>query len=289
MSRIVVFLATACVLIGATLSSAADLDDQLDKRLRGSWATLEVEVYSSCSSTYSDNKVGAAGVASKADRRFSAGELVKIDKIKVKRARVDLLTSLKEPILVTTKDGPFELYHERDCKAQLIFEVSRDVIKTRDVDAVLAVISSALTTHSTIDAAKESDGWNGRQRDPFPPDYDQTLVHYEIWKAEQINAAVAAAIEKATIEAAEAAEDIERDADYLDGFAAGAEEQQSLDIDDCDRLIDASFSTYKERPASDHSAKWKRGHEDGQSLVYHVHVLRELRRCFVPVPQTPHP
>ncbi len=289
MSRIDAVLAAACVLFGAIMSSAADLDDQLDKRLRGSWATLEVEVYSSCSSTYSDNRVGAAGVASKADRRFSAGELVKIDKIKVKRSRVDLLTSLEEPVLVMTKDGPFELYHERNCKAQLIFEVPRDVIKTRDVDAVLAVIDSALTTHSTRGAAVESGGWNGRKRDPFPPDYDQTLVRYEIWKAEQINAAVAARIEKATIEAAEAAEDIERDADYLDGFAAGAEEQQSLDIDDCDRLIDASFSSHKERPASDHSTKWKRGHEDGQSLVFHVYLLRKLRRCFVPIPASPPP
>jgi len=289
MSRIVVFLATACVLIGATMSSAADLDDQLDKRLRGSWATLEVEVYSSCSSTYSDNKVGAAGVASKADRRFSAGELVKIEKVKVKRARVDLLTSLEEPVLVMTKDGPFELYHERDCKAQLIFEVPRDVIKTRDVDAVLAVISSALTTHSTIGAAKESADWNGRERDPFPPDYDRTLLRYETWKAEQTNAAVSAGIEKASAEAAEVAEDIERDVDYLDGFAAGVEEQQSLDIDDCDRLIDASFSSFKDRPPSDNTAKWKRGYEDGQSLVFHLYLTRELRHCFVPVPQTPHP
>lgn len=289
MSRIVLFLATACVLVGAAMSSAADLDDQLDKRLRGSWATLEVEVYSSCSSTYSDNKVGAAGVASKADRRFFAGELVKIDKIKVKRARVDLLTSLEEPVLVMTKDGPFELYHERGCKAQLIFEVPRDVIKTGDVDPVLAVISSALTTHSTIGAAKESDGWNGRQRDPFPPDYDQTLALYERWKAEQINTAVMEGIEKGTAEAAEVAEDIERDADYLDGFAAGAEEMQSLDIDDCDRLIDASFSSFKDRPPSDKTAKWKRGYKDGQSLVFHLHLTRELRHCFVPVPSTPHP
>ena len=287
MSRFLISLTLAGLLAATLPTSAADLDDQLNSRLKGGWAVLEVEVYSSCSSTYSDNTVGAAGVASKAGRRFAVGEVVKINKIKVKRSRVDLLTTLSEPVLVKSQDGPFELYNERTCKAQLIFEVPRSVIKTRDVDAVLAVISSALTTHSTIGAARESADWNGRQRDPFPPDYDQTLARYERWKAEQINAAVAAAIEKATIEAAEAAEDIERDADYLDGFAAGAEEQQSLDIDDCDQLIDASFSTYKERPASDHSAKWKRGHEDGQRLVFYVHMLRQLRHCFVPVPNSP--
>ena len=73
-------------------------------------------------------------------RRFDAGELVKIDKVKVKRSRVDLLTTFSEPVLVASQDGPFELYHERECKAQLIFEVPRTVIKTGNADAVLTVI-----------------------------------------------------------------------------------------------------------------------------------------------------
>ncbi len=289
MSRPVIALTMACILLGTFEAATADLDDQLDGHLRGAWATLKVEVYSSCSSTYSDNRIGAAGVASKADRRFDAGELVKIDKIKVKRSRVDLLTTFSESILVTSQDGPFELYQERECKAQLIFELPREVIKSGDVDAALAAIGSALTVFASQSASMDSSDWNGREREPYPDDYEQTFARYERWKAEQINAAVTAGIEAATSEATEAADDIERDADYLDGFAAGAEEQQSLDIDDCDRLIDASFSTYKERPASDHSAKWKRGHEDGQRLVYPLYLLRELRNCFVPVPDVPAP
>ena len=289
MSRPVIALTMACILLGTFEAATADLDDQLDGHLRGAWATLKVEVYSSCSSTYSDNRIGAAGVASKADRRFDAGELVKIDKIKVKRSRVDLLTTFSESILVTSQDGPFELYQERECKAQLIFELPREVIKSGDVDAALAAIGSALTVFASQSASMDSSDWNGREREPYPDDYEQTFARYERWKAEQINAAVTAGIEAATSEATEVADDIERDADYLDGFAAGAEEQQSLDIDDCDRLIDASFSTYKERPASDHSAKWKRGHEDGQRLVYPLYLLRELRNCFVPVPDVPAP
>lgn len=291
MSRFVVAFATLCILLVAFHAAAGDLDDRLDGKLRGAWAILEHEVYSSCSGTYSDNRVGAAGVASKASRRFDAGELIKIDKVKVKRSRVDLLTTFSEPVLDSTQDGPFELYSERECKAQLIFELPRAVIKSGDADAVMAAIGSALTLFSSSRAAMDAVDWNGREREPYPDDYEQTLVLHEIWKAEQTNAAVAAAIEKATSESAEVAEDIERDPDYLDGFAAGAEKQQSLTIDDCARLIDASFSSFKDRPPSDKkaNAKWKSGFSDGQSLVFHLYLLDELRHCFVPVPPPPLP
>lgn len=69
----------AITLMVAAYSSASDLGDRLDRELKGGWGVLEVEVYSACGNTYSDNEVGAAGVASKARNRFAAGELVKID------------------------------------------------------------------------------------------------------------------------------------------------------------------------------------------------------------------
>ncbi len=217
--------------------------------------------------------------------------MVKIDKVKVKRSRVDLLTTFSEPVLVASQDGPFELYHERECKAQLIFEVPRAVIKTRDADAVLTTIRSALTLYSSQSAAMDSADWNGRQRRPYPEDYEQTLARHEIWKAEQTNTAVAAAIDRSITEAASAAEDIDDDPDYLAGFAAGAEKMQDLQLGGCDQLIDASFSSFKDRPPSDKkaNAKWKSGFEDGQSLVFHLYLSRELQHCFVPVPHTPHP
>jgi hypothetical protein len=289
MARFVGAISTVFILLVAFHTTAGGLDDELDGKLRGAWAVLTHEVYSSCSGTYSDNQVGAAGVSSKASRRFEAGELVKIDKVKVKRSRVDLLTTFSESILVATQDGPFELYHERECKAQLIFEVPRAVIKSRDAAAVLAAIGSALTLYPSQSAAFDAADWNGRERDPYPEDYDLTLVRHKSWKAEQTNTAIAAGIDKATAKAAEAADDIERDAEYLDGFAAGAEELQSLDIDDCARLIDASFSSIKERPPSDKNAKWKQGFEDGQSLVFHLYLVRELRHCYVPLPPAPLP
>ena len=284
MERICALVTTVAFLFGAGSVSASKVGDELDRRLKGAWAVLDVEVYSSCSGTYSDNTIGDAGVASKASRRFEAGELVKIDKIKVKRARVDLLTTLAEPVLVPRHDGPFELWDERECKAQLIFEVGRSTIKRGSAEEIMASLTAAMTPHGSLGSARDSDGWNGRERRPYPDDYDRTLAGYEVWKAEQINAAVAAGIEQAIDEAAVVAHEIEQDAEYLDGFAAGVEEMESLNIDDCSRLIDASFSSFKERPPSGNTSTWDRGFDDGQSLVFHLHVSRELRHCFVPVP-----
>ena len=289
MRRISAVAIAVALIFGAGTVSASRLDDDLDRRLRGAWATLGVEVYSSCSGTYSDNTISNAGVASKAARRFEAGELVKIDKIKVKRARVDLLTTFAEPVLVSHNDGPFELWEERECKAQLIFEVGRATIKRGNADEIMALLAAAMTTYGSRDSARSSDGWNGRERRPYPDDYDRTLARYEAWRAEQTNTAVAAGIEKAVDEAAHAAEEIEQDADYLDGFAAGVEEMESLDINDCARLIDASFSSFRERPPSGKTSTWDRGFDDGQSLVFHLYLSRELRHCFVPVHMTPDP
>ena len=289
MSRFFVAFATLCIPLVAFHAAASDLDDRLDGKLRGAWAILEHEVYSSCSGTYSDNQVGAAGVASKASRRFDAGELIKIDKVKVKRSRVDLLTTFSEPVLVSTQDGPFELYNERECKAQLIFEVPRAVIKTRDADAVLAAIESALTLFPSSSAAMEADNWNGREREPYPDDYERTITRHEIWKAEQINAAVAAGIDRSISEAASAAEDIDDDTDYLAGFAAGAEKMQEIHLGDCDQLIDASFTSLKKSPPSDKGKEWKRGFSDGQSLVFHTGLARDLKGCYVRVPGPPLP
>jgi len=284
--RLLMVLAIVCASVSA---AASDLEDRLRARLKGAWATIDVEVYSNCSSTYSDNHMGPAGVTSKADRRFEPGELAKIDKVKVKRSRVDLLTTLAVRVLTPYTDGPFELYNVLECQVQLIFDVPRSVIKSGDTDAVFEAIDRALTTHADQDSAMDSSQWNGRRRQPFPEDYDLTLARHQRWKAEQTNAAVATGIDRASEKAADIADDIDRDPDYLDGFAAGAEEMRHIHLDDCEDLIDASFYSWDEDPPSDMSATWKRGFDDGQRLVFHLILLRELRHCYVPVPADPAP
>ncbi len=263
---------------------AATLDDQLDRELRGAWAVLDVEVYSGCTSTYSDNTVGAAGVAAKAAYRFTPGELVKIDKVKLKRSRVDLLVTLAIPTLMSTTDGPFELYNPAECRAQLIFEVPREELKSGDAAAILARIQRSLKPFPSLAAAQASDRWNGRETEPLPPDYDLTLQRHAAWQAEQTNAAVEEGIHNALSRASRLAEGMSDDADYLQGFGTGAEKMSDLSVTTCSSLLSASFSTYRGRAPKDHPDRWRDGYDDGQELVFNVLVAERLGACRVPVP-----
>lgn len=287
MTRAKFILSTALLLSTAVAATASDLNDALDRRFAGAWATTAVEVYSGCSGTYSNNDIGPAGVISKAARRFAPGELIKIDKVKVKRSRIDLLVTLAEPVLVPWTDGPFTLFDERQCKAQLIITVPRSVIKTGDVVAAAEACNSAVTAHHSRRAAIDSGQWNGRRRRPLPADYDHTVALHERWKAEQTNTAVTAKMDDAAEEAADVADDIERDPEYLDGFAAGIEKMHRSGPSSCSSLVEASFSTWRDSPPSGQNSAWKRGWEDGQRLAFNVHLLDELRHCFVEIPSDP--
>jgi hypothetical protein len=284
--RVALFAAT---LMASGFSSASELGDRLDRELKGGWGVLEVEVYSACGGTYSDNEVGAAGVASKARHRFVSGELVKIDNVKVKRQRVDLMLTLDAPLRVSRMDGPFELYDQRSCKVQLIVYVPREMVKSADLDGLLAEVRKTVTLYPSRDDAELSDDWNGREMEPFPDDYEETLHRHTVWKAEQTNAAVRAGIDQALSEAAEAVEGLDDDADYLAGFGEGAEKMGEFSITSCDSLLSISFTSYRKTAPSDQSRGWKDGWNDGQKLVFHVLVADRLRSCMVPVPGPPLP
>jgi hypothetical protein len=277
----------SCVVAITFLTSptwASELGESLNRELAGGWAVLEVEIHSSCGGTYSDNTVGSVGVSSKAENRFSEGELVKIDKVKVKRQRVDLLLTIAVPLRQARMDGPFELYDDLECRAQLIFPVGRQQVKTADLQGILTSIAEKLTVYRSFAEATESEAWNGREPDPLPSDYETTLQSHAVWKAEQTNAAVRQAIDRALSAAAHVADDLDDDADYLEGFAQGAEEMSSFSITDCSSLLSVSYSVYHETAPKDRSSRWRNGYDDGQELVFHVLVADRLRACRVPVP-----
>jgi hypothetical protein len=277
------------LLMTPAFSSASDLGDRLDRELKGGWGVLEVEVYSACGGTYSDNEVGAAGVASKARYRFAAGELVKIDNVKVKRQRVDLMLTLDAPLRVSHTDGPFELFDQRSCRVQLMVYVPRELVKSADLEGLITEVKKHLTLHTSRDDAELSGDWNGREAEPMPDDYDETLQRHAAWKAEQTNAAVREGIDDALSESVEAVDDLDDDADYLAGFAAGAEKMGSFSVTNCDSLLSLSFASYRKSAPSDKSRGWKDGWEDGQKLVFHVLLADRLRSCLVPVPASPLP
>ncbi len=280
------FVLAALVAVAAT-TTASELDDRLDRELKGAWGVLEIEVYSACGGTYSDNEVGGAGVASKAPHRFEAGEMVKIDKVKVKRQRVDVLLTLSVGLRTSHSDGPFELFDERQCRAQMIFPVSRQLVKSADADAILDHVGQSITLFATLAEAEDSDAWNGREIAPLPADYDETLRLHAVWKAEQTNAAVREATDRALSDAANAAEDIRNDEDYLAGFAAGAEEMSSFSTTDCSSLLTTSLEAHDKNPPKEKSGMWKDGWEDGQTLVFNTLLADRLRSCAVPVPPSP--
>ncbi|MEN8163741.1 MAG: hypothetical protein ABFS37_06410 [Acidobacteriota bacterium] len=269
----------------AVLASA--LEDRMERDLEGAWAALRVEVYSNCAGAYNDNRVHDSGVSAKADRRFEAGELVKIDRIKVKRSRVDLLLTLGEPILTSHGDGPFVLYAEAPCKVQLIFDVPRDWIKAGDHRKILGEIDQRLTTFSSYEAARTSALWNGRQRDPYPEDYELTLIQYEIWKAEERNLEIQARADQALETALQAASGVSDDPLYLKGFADGVQNMKFWSENDCDRLISATFSGHSDRPPRDRNKGYKQGYRDGQELVFNLILAKRLEGCYVPVPPMP--
>lgn len=281
------FAFTMLALAAAAVAGGSELGDRLDRELKGAWGVLEVEVYSACSGTYSNNEVGGAGVASKAPQRFAPGELVKLDKVKVKRSRVDLLMTLVEPVLAPRIDGPFELYDERICQVQLIFNVPREVVKTGDAETVLELVRNAFTIHPSPEAARDSDDWNGREREPLPDDYDMTLARYAVWKAEQANIAITARRAQALADATDIVDRLDRNADYLDGLAAGVQRMRSVTLGDCEVLATATVSAYDRKPPSDQSSRWQDGYRDGQRLIFDLRVAERLKNCRVPVPRLP--
>ncbi len=282
-ARQLLFLSLFTLTLSSTLV-ASELGDRLNRELKGAWGVVETELYSSCSGSYNDNTVSAGGVASKAPNRFNAGEIVKIDNVKVKRQRVDLLLTLNTGIRTRRTDGPFELYDDRVCKVQMIFPVPRDQVKSGDMEAILAQIKQRITLFSSLEAAWESDDWNGRELEELPDDYEHTLELYAAWKAEQTNASVQAGISKALAKATDIAEDLDDDADYLAGFAAGAEKMSSFYPTDCSSLLTASFSGYDHNAPKDESRSWRDGWDDGQELIFNILLAGRLDECRVPVP-----
>ncbi len=276
-----------CTLSIAASGFGSDLDDRLNQRLKGAWAILEVEVYSGCAGTYSDNLVGDAGVAAKAQYRFEAGELVKIEKVNAKRQRVDLLLTLAVPYLTSRVDGPFELFDERQCQVQLIVPVPREDVKAGNDAVVVSRFDQLITLYPSLDDARDSDSWNEREIEPLPSDYDQTLARYAAWQAEQTNAAVNDAMRRAVEEAADVAEDLSDDSDYLSGFAAGAEKMSSFSTTDCSSLVATSLASHDTKAPEDKEKRWRDGWQDGQELIFNVLLAERLQTCRVPVPPVP--
>lgn len=274
MKRTVLGLLLAVLLPAA---ASADLESELNARYRGGRVIVRVPLYSNCDGFYNDNEVLGTRVNSKARRSFEAGELARVERIGVKRGRVDVFLDLAEGVLAERQDGPFTLYDPLSCQVQL--QVS--LPGRPDLATAEAALAALLTLHDDTRAAEASPAWNRRRRAPFPEGYEETLAEHQAWKAAETNAAFQEELEESVEEAAQIAQRIRSDAEYLEGFAAGVERQRGRNSSDCGTLLGGYFSPDS---ASGKGSDGRRGYEDGQRLVYHLERARRLHDCFVPVP-----
>lgn len=285
MRRLAAAVALAALATAAPAAPAAgDLADELATRWRGAWALTATETFSGCGAYYTDNRTRGRLVASKGDYRFAAGELAHVDKIDVHRGRIDLLVTLAEPLRIARRDGPFTLYEQASCKVELEVELPRRLIRSGAVGEIDRALGAVLARFESPEEAQADAGWNGRQVEPFPADYGDTLARHAAWKAEQANVAVGARIDQAIEEAARLADRLDDDPEYLAGFAAGVDRARDAYFGDCGSLLSSTVYGFTHSAPDKRNRAWKDGYEEGQRLVYYLELARRLRGCFVPVP-----
>src|ERR1044072_1798697 len=119
-------LALLCLLLAPAfpgVAAAADLEADLNGRYKGGWGISLVPLFSDCNGFYNDNAAAGGRVTGKARHRFAEGELVRVERIGVKRGRIDVFLDLAEQILAEREEGPFTLYDPATCQVQLKVEL----------------------------------------------------------------------------------------------------------------------------------------------------------------------
>jgi hypothetical protein len=278
---------------------AGDLEKAMEGRWRGARALTLLETHADCLGLYTNNRVNGRLVSSAGRQHFRAGELVRVDKVDAKRSRLDLLVTLEEPLLVSYQDGPFTLYKEARCQAELQVEVPRTLVSGKKVDDIDTALRGVLERYATAEEAERSRAWNRRERASYPADYEETLARHAAWKAEQVNARVQARLDRAMEESGRVADRLNGDPEYLKGFAAGVEGMKSARPEGCEDLMARDFAklpatrggvTYASggaAPGGEAPNHHGRGFQDGQRLVLALELIRGLPACFVRVPAVP--
>ena len=286
MKRGVVWL----VMLMAASVMADDLEDALAARWRGAAVVVSVETLSDCGGFYTNNEVIGGRVGGDGRRRFAVGEVAVVDKINLKSERFDLYLTLAEPVLLERQDGPFTLYDERECRVQFMTPLSRAAVRGGGVAAVEQAIAPLLTKFATVAEARRAPSWNRRQREELPRDYEVTIARHARWQAEQANAAVLVAQDRAVETATRLLERLHEDGDYLAGFAAGVEAMRSARRPECSSLPSVSFGSAEQKAPHERGGEgpaqrsWQSGFRDGQELAFNLAVAAVARGCLVPVP-----
>jgi hypothetical protein len=241
---------------------------------------VSAPLQSDCAGFYTDNELLGGSVSSKGSERFEPGELARVERVDPKRERIDVFLDLAEAILLPSAEGPFTLYNERACKAQLKIPLPPRTLA--DQRAAAAAVKELLEVHPTAEQAQSSPVWNRRRRADYPPDYERTLAEHAVWKASQVNAEVQARIEQALDEARRAMDRLAGGSEALESFAAGLRSRRDESFGSCDAMLTSDFASDGDADAKDRAA-----FVEGERLAYWVGLARELEKCFVPLPASP--
>lgn len=260
-------------------AAASDLEDQLAARWRDTWVVVKAPVSSNCDGSYTNNEVKGRAVSGKGAVRLDAGELARIHKVDLKRSRIEILLDVDVGLLRPFTDGPYRLFEELSCKVELLIELPREAAKAKDAAALEPVLAGLLDRFPSRDQAQAAPGWNRRRQERFPEGYEQTVAEHRAWKAEQVNAAIDRRMDEALGEAEHALRDASSDAEYAEGFGAGAEAMKWYSASDCDGWLRSSFSSASRYPSGEKSSRYRDGFEDGQRVAYGVLLARHLSEC----------
>ena len=284
-----VLVASILVLL-LTIAFAGSFKRTLESRWAGAWVVTHVETRSDCAPDRANrNRVRAGLVRGDGRHRFPAGELARVESIKVERSQVGLVLSLAEPVLVPLTDGPYTVFRESQCRMTFEVEFPRDMGKSQDVKGIETALTAALERHGSAANARRARAYNRRRRDPYPADYERTLIEYAAWKADRLNEKTLERLDRVLEKTARAAQRISNDPAYLAGYSEGARAARSKSVPGCRELMKINFEDSARKAAERYVKKGgaktrppRDGYEDGHLVTYGLELARRLRTCIVP-------
>ena len=282
---VLALLASALTFFLAASARGGELSDALEARWLGAWVVLRAEVGSGCNDLFTNIRVVDGRPAHSASHTLPAGELGKVVKLKVKRARIDVFVELSERLRTSRFEGPFELFEQVTCRVELQMVVPRAVIRSQDPAAAGAILVRLLERHDSREAATASPAWNRRRVEALPDDYRQTLDEYHRWKESQLVAAMHQRLEELLDEAHEIVERTKRSAAFAEGLAEGLRRHRSTRLGStCDDLVGAeSYPSSADAPegyGDGERRDWENGYRDGQRLAFAIELAKRLELCL---------
>lgn len=274
----IVVLAAALAAVTPRLTRA-DSEGELRAQWQGSFVITSTMVFSECTDHFTDNDVSGGRVTGGSGLRFAPGEIADIDKVEVTWSRVEVSLTFLEPFRVSWKDGPYTLYDQRRCRAQLKLDLPRDVRK--DATKASAAIAALLERFPNETAARRAPGYNKRRVESYPADWERTKAEYDVWRAARVNAKVQEKIDTVLREAEEVINNTRDDDEYQHCFGRGVRSRSYQTFGSCELLLTSYFIT-------NGSCKNQRGFDDGQHLAWAAGMARALGGCFVPAPPPGH-